>query len=57
MPTVGHEPPGTARSWAASPLYTSISRVPAPTVAVPDPESTWTEDIEVTSTTRPVVDE
>jgi hypothetical protein len=52
MPTVGHEPAGTVTPAAARPAYTSTSRAPAPTVAVPDPAETAC--IGVTSSTRPV---
>src|SRR6185437_5316307 len=54
IPTVGHDPPGTASPCAASWLYRSISSVPAPTRTVPAPASTLTRDSLLTSITSPV---
>ncbi len=54
IPTVGHDPPGTARPCAASRLYRSIRCRPVPTRTV-CPRPTWNEFIAVTSTMRPVV--
>jgi hypothetical protein len=53
MPTVGHEPAGMVRPSGASPPYTSISRAPAPIVAIPS--CTRTRFIRDTSTTTPLL--
>src|SRR6185437_7980649 len=50
-PTVGHEPPGMARPWAARFWYRWIRSRPAPTVTVPFPTRKWL--ILLTSMTSP----
>ena len=55
IPTVGHEPPGTAALSAASLEYMSISKAPDPTRASPEALSSSTEAIWDTSTIRPDV--
>jgi hypothetical protein len=52
IPTVGHVPPGIATPCSAIAAYRSTSRVPAPTVAVPEPTETF--PMALTSTTMPV---
>jgi hypothetical protein len=55
IPTDAQVPPGIASPKGAVPAYTSMSRAPAPTVAVPAPRSTSTCASEPTSHTSPSV--
>lgn len=55
MPTVGHEPAGIVTPCCASLAYTSSSRAPAPTLALPRARSKTTPSRRETSITTPLV--